>query len=297
VAPPEAGASIKHRRLIVLLLACHVGCAASQVEDEPEGGEPPELPPSRGWTKEQKALALNGAIAGAVALYGTGFWDYGGKSFNVAHEGWFGKDTAYGGADKLGHAYATYLTTLGLSTIYENWGFERRQADALGALSAFGAFTLVEVGDAYSKNGFSYEDIVMDAAGAAFGYARRRSPLLKRFLDFRVEYFPSRTVTEGGRMDLATDYSGYKFLFAFKLEGFERLQPSWLKYVEIHLGYYTRGYLTADQPYYDGKTRRGYVAVGFNLARLFRKTGQKTLSTIFTFYQAPYTYVPTGGYR
>jgi len=253
-------------------------------------------PAAEGWSKETKALALNGTLAVAVAAYGTGFWDYGGKTFTTADEGWFGEDTAYGGADKMGHAYTAYLATLGLSSIYESWGYERSKADAFGALSTFGALALVEVGDAYSKNGFSSEDIVMDAAGVLFGYARRRSPTLERFFDFRVQYVPSRAVTEGGRMDILTDYSGFKYVLAFKLEGFERLQPEWLKYIEIHLGYYTRGYLAADQPFFDSQSRHLYVAVGFNLARLFRKVGQKTLGTIFTYYQAPYTYVSNDGF-
>jgi hypothetical protein len=277
--------------LAVVLCCLAFGCAPFRGRYElppiPEL-EPEEEP----WTKEQKLLALNAGTTAIIAAYGLQFWDYGGANFQTKDEGWFGQNTAYGGADKLGHAYAAYLATLGFSALYEHWGYERHDADLYGAISSMTAFTLIEVGDGFSKNGFSSEDIVVNTAGILFGYARRRIPALGRFVDFRVEYFPSDAVTDGTKDDLVTDYSGYKYLLAFKLEGFKRLENSPLSYLEFHVGYYTRGFLPQDEPFYDEKTRTVYFGIGINLSRVFRKLGLKTVGKFFEFYQVPYTYVP-----
>jgi len=54
--------------------------------------------------------------AGVVTAWGIAFWDYFTIDPVVGDEGWFGEDTKYGGADKLGHLYSTYLWSLGFSS-------------------------------------------------------------------------------------------------------------------------------------------------------------------------------------
>ena len=252
---------------------------------------PPPLEPESGWSKERKALLLNVAVIGTVATYGLVNWDYGTASFQTVNEGWFGKRTSFGGADKVGHAYSAHLAAVGFASLYEGWGYERERADRYGAYTALGGFTLIEIGDGLSKNGFSYEDLIVDSTGIAFCYLRRRYPEIGRYVDFRAEYFPSEAVTKGGRKDIATDYSGFKWLLALKLGGFERLEDTWMQYLEFHVGYYTRGFLNADRPYYDDKSRHLYAGIGFNLSRLFRKKGYGKTATFLNFYQVPYTYL------
>jgi hypothetical protein len=268
-----------------------VGCASpSRFERLPEPTAWPEVEDS-GWTKEQKFLAVNGAMALAVAAYGLHFRDYGETSFEVADEGWFGQSTSYGGADKLGHAYAAYLTGVGLASLYEGWGYARDDADLYGAISSMTAFTLIEVGDAFGKNGWSTQDLIVDAAGVLFGYWRRRVPAVGRLVDFRVEYIPTEAFLNGDHSDITTDYSGFKYLLALKLDGIEKLKHTPLSWLEIHLGYYTRGFATGDQEYYDDKTRHLYVAVGINVSKLLSKAGFRSFGRVFEYYQAPYTYV------
>ena len=61
-------------------------------------------------------------IGGAVVTaWGVAFWDYFTISPVMGDEGWFKEDTKYGGADKLGHAYSTYLWSLGFASLYEYW--------------------------------------------------------------------------------------------------------------------------------------------------------------------------------
>ena len=279
----------------VLLAAClGVGCASMREDGLPPPSPEAERPAaeSTGWTKEQKFLAVNGAAALAIAAYGFQFWDYGETNFQVIDEGWFGQNTSYGGADKLGHAYSSYLFTLGFASLYEGWGYERSQADLLGAISSMTAFTLIEVGDGFSKNGYSWEDVAVDAAGVAFGYWRRRVPAVGRLVDFRAEYIPSETFLEGEHSDIVTDYSGFKYLLAFKLDGIEKLSRTPLGWFELQVGYYTRGFATGDDEFFDEKKRKAYVAIGLNVPRILSKLGLRKLGKFFEFYQAPYTYVP-----
>ena len=247
-----------------------------------------------GWTREKKALLLNGAVGTAVGLYGLGFWNYGGSHFEFANEGWLEKDTSYGGADKLGHAYSTYLTTLGFASLYQWMGYTERESRFNAVLSSLGTFTLIEVGDGFSKNGFSHEDLIVDGVGAALGYLRLRYPAFERTVDFRVEYLPSPAVTRGGRRDFFTDYSGYKYLVALKLGGFQALEDSSLQYVELQAGYYTRGFGPDDADYFDSATRRGYVAVGINLSRVLHNLGHERTARVFNYYQFPYAYGDSG---
>lgn len=76
-----------------------------------------------GWSRERKAFWLNGAIVGGVTAYGFGVWNWGESSFRTESEGWFGRDTASGGADKLGHAYAGAVSTAIAASLYRRWGY------------------------------------------------------------------------------------------------------------------------------------------------------------------------------
>lgn len=275
------------------MLVVFVGCATTRRDETFEVRDTDDATPveQKGMSKERKALILNTAMAGAVAAYGLRFWDYGGVQFQTKHEGWFGANTTYGGADKLGHLYATYLGTLGFASLYEHWGYDRRDADLYGALSSMGMFTLIEVGDGFSRHGFSFEDLAFDAAGAAFGFLRRQHPRLRELVDLRVEYWPSRLVTIGGRHDLTTDYSGFRYMAALKLEGFKALEQTPLAYTEILVGYDTRGYGPSAGDYYDNKRREFFVGIGLNMSRVLRKAGLKKTAKFFNFYQVPYSYL------
>jgi len=290
-------ARMRNRRvragLAMLLLGCVVtGCAST-----PYGGGAPLMPPSeampsQAWTKEEKFIAVNVACAGAVVAYGLKFWGYGGDTFRFHNEGWFGPDAENGGSDKLGHAYTGYVGALGIAAIYESFGYERARADLLGAITSMGTMTGIELADGFSHYGFSWGDLVFDALGVLGGYWRRRDPAVGRYLDYRIEYWPSKTATHGDHSDIATDYSGYKYLLALKLNGFKKLETTPLGYVELQVGYYTRGYGSGDAPYYPEKERTLYFAVGLNLEKTFAKVGLPRFGQIFQYYQPRYTYVP-----
>lgn len=231
--------------------------------------------------KEKKLIYTNVALIGAITAWGFAFWDYGDRSPYMDNEGWFGRNTKEGGMDKLGHAYLTYVYTNGFAALYERWGYESEKAARYGALSGLGVQTFMELGDSFSSYGLSYEDLLMNVVGSGFGYLSLRYPELSRKLDFRLEFTPPFN-----QVDVFTDYEAQKYLLALKLDGFDAFEHSPLRYFELHLGYYARGY--SDPP--PALTERNvYIGIGINLTRLFRERGWNKTATVLRFLQLPYT--------
>lgn len=236
--------------------------------------------------KERKLLYTNVGMAAFITLWGVTQWDYFQSSPKTSSEGWFGQNTSEGGADKLGHAYTSHLLANILASKYHKWGYETEQAGLYGALSAFGVQAFMEVGDSFSgKYGFSYEDFIANGVGALYGYYYWRYPALAEKVDFRIEYAPT---FENG--DVFTDYEHHKYLLAFKFSGVDRIKDTPLRFLELHGGYYVRGY---DDRIAANERRQLYVGIGLNLSELAESASLPRLSTFFKFYQTPYTYVST----
>ena len=244
------------------------------------------------WSRRKKVVALSLATVGTIAVLGAAQWDYGSHSFRTANEGWFDGDTAYGGADKLGHVFTCYLLTGVYNQIYRDWGYSEGDALRLGAVSSWGTMSLIEIGDGLSKSqGFSWQDEVMNTLGVGMAYLRYRFPAVRERVDFRWEWFPSPSVRHGERFDILTDYSGQKFLLAFKLDGWLRTGSPILKALEVQVGYYTRGYVSSDEHFFNGQHRYGYIGLGLNVTYLLdRLTGHRAAG-VFDYYQVPYTYL------
>lgn len=232
-------------------------------------------------------MALNLALDGGLVAYGFSAWDWGTTSFTTTSEGWFAADTSYGGADKLGHAYTGYLISDLLADRYEAWGFTAHDAALLGMGSSIAFTTLMEIGDGISSEyGFSHEDLLMNLAGAGFSWVRRRIPGFAGLVDFRIEYLPSEQVTSGDDLDITTDYDGMKHLLAFKAAGIPGLRENWMRFLEVHVGYYTRGFADEDER----DRRMLYGAVGVNIGQVVTALWRRM--AVFDYYQVPYTYVP-----
>jgi len=156
--------------------------------------------------------------------------------------------------------------------------------------------TLLEIGDGYSKShGFSWEDETMNTVGVGLAYLRHRFPAFREAVDYRLEWVPSPSFRSGERLDPFTDYSGQKYLLAFKPDGFLHTGDPLLKALEIHVGYYTRGYVTDDEDFFKEPHRYGYVAIGLNVTYLLERLTGHNAWHVFDYLQLPYTYVPSTG--
>jgi len=274
-----------------------------------ENGATPIAPPSAGVPDDTDACGLrwkNAAVIGGigitVGIYGAnGWWKDGlSGSFRTVDEGWFGRNTYAGGADKVGHAFFTYTGARLLTRGFEALGNDPRRALRLGVWTSLGVMTGVEVMDGFSKKfRFSMEDTVANAAGAVLAVLTEMDPRLDALLDFRLLYRRSDDARRVGETDPIADYSGQTFLLAVKADGVPRLREIPVaRYLELQVGYNTRGYEPNDGVKIDPH-RRIYYGVGINLSRLlddtvFRgdlKDGriQRGTDTVLEFLQVPGT--------
>jgi hypothetical protein len=279
---------------IILALLLTVGISANEIEvDNRTTFEKMTFKPLSPLTKDElsdRVIYANIAASGVVTLWGALFWDYFTIAPVTADEGWFGEDTKYGGADKLGHVYSTYIISLGFASLYEYWGMEESDSMIYGPMSAWIFQAIMEVGDSFSETqGFAYEDVVMNTIGATFYYFREKYPELKNKLDMRMEYLPA---FREGDEDIFTQYNNKKYLLALKFSGFESMNSTILKYGELQVGYYTRGYKNHED--YSQKERTAYVGIGINVAEVLKSMGWLKTSKVFNYIQLPYTYVPFG---
>jgi hypothetical protein len=138
--------------------------------------------------------------------------------------------------------------------------------------------------------------MVMNGLGAGFSVLRSTVPGLAEKLDFRMEYIPS-----GNKGDFrpASDYSGQKFILALKLSGFEAFKDTPLRFVELHAGYFARGFTDEEEARGEELRREPYVGIGLNLQELLdagiRKdtTAGLIAKRTLEYVQVPYTYAAT----
>ena len=235
------------------------------------------------WQEQKQDLInVNLTGVGIVTIWGVANWDYFTNSPKSSSEGWFQNDTKTGGADKIGHMYTSYVTAHGLSYLYETWCFKKDDAALYGALSSLAILGYMEVGDSFSTYGFSKEDFIANSVGSLLGYYLYTNSDVASKIDFRWEYgiHPNQN-------DFVTDYENSKYLLALKLNGFETFRHTFLKYFELQVGYYTRGF---DDPLAT-KERNLFFGIGLNLTDLFRRHSYKKMATVLRYIQIPGTNV------
>lgn len=242
-------------------------------------------------------LDIAGVYGGSLAL-GFANWNWGNQGFKFNSEGWFGKKTGSGGVDKVGHAFISAVISDYFTDRIRQSSSSPQGAAETAALLSFGVMSVVEVFDGFSgDHGFSYEDMVANSLGIGFSYLKNTIPGLREKIDFRQEYLPTRYTT-GFQPFLG--YEGKKFLLALKLSGFEAFQDTPMRYVELHAGYYARGFSAKARRAGARKRRTPYFAIGINLSELLLKKRQRDEHPVKTWtrfglehFQVPYTYAGT----
>ncbi len=228
--------------------------------------------PTTGNVGLRNTLLLSAGFAGA-AWYGMNQWWQSGftGTFRSGNEGWFGQNTQYGGADKIGHMYANYAITRVVARTLELMGNQSDRALKIGAWWTLGTYTAIEVADGFSKNWtFSKEDEIMNAVGVGAAVLLERNPKIDRVLDFRLLYWPSTEARQQGQADPFGDYSGQTYLFVIKAAGVPRLANKGLsRYLEFAVGYGTRGY---DPDAGVQGSRHVYVGISLNLSEVLAAT-------------------------
>ncbi|CAN5811459.1 hypothetical protein BH11MYX2_BH11MYX2_12310 [soil metagenome] len=166
-----------------------------------------------------------------------------------SNSGWFSKQTYAGGADKMGHTWATMsLGRLGTEVLrmggHGRW-MSALVGNGLSELLFFG----VEIGDGFQYT-FSKGDFTFNTIGALIGFAQSAWPRVDELFDFRVAYLPSKAyrdrVREKSDLDIAEDYTGQTYLVSVHLGALPGLRDwrygTWAKFVDASFGFKTRGY-------------------------------------------------------
>jgi hypothetical protein len=213
------------------------------------------------------------------------------RPLHFKSEGWFGKSTENIGVDKLTHAFDSYILAEILhSRLHDKTGGVR--GDALtAAVLATGLMFYSELYDGIEPDsGISFEDMTMNAAGAAFSVLRNTVPGLKEKLDFRLLLIPnSNFYTRAGKHH----YAQQRYLMALTLAGFERFRDTPLRLVELHAGYYASDFTNEARA--AGKTPRRHLffGIGLNVRELFFRDPKsrvgRAAGTALDYFQIPYT--------
>lgn len=230
-------------------------------------------------TADRRVTLTRWAGVGVITAWGLANWDYGEYALHATPEGWFDAHTREGGADKIGHLYSSYLLTRSFDGLYRHWGAKTPVAARDALISSLLLTGFIELGDGFSPYGVSWEDMTMNLAGGLIGYQLATHEGWQRRLDLRMEYVPS------GNPDPLTDYQHARYLAALKLNGFAALERTPLQWLELHAGYYARGYDDPSAP----DRRISYLGLGINFSALLARTGWRRTAKVLQFYQVPGT--------
>tara|TARA_B100001167_G_scaffold185097_1_gene145019 strand:+ start:479 stop:1405 length:927 start_codon:yes stop_codon:yes gene_type:complete len=237
------------------------------------------------------------AVQGGIILAGAIFWNYSERwtgEFGIENEGWFGKESNNGGADKLGHAYTWCLLTRGLIHNYERHGFSRKSSAFWGfTIPAFNGI-IIEILDGYTDYNASTEDILFNLMGSGLGAYLYLNPKLDELIHLDWSYLPSSDFTKNIKKDFTTDYAGQVFTLEINGKGVRKIlkydQSSPIDYFQMGFSYYTRGYsgeLNTNKERFTG------ITLGINLQEFF-KVGSPT-RTFVKYFKIPYSF--TGIFR
>jgi hypothetical protein len=234
------------------------------------------------------------AVAGSAY---NAFSDKPSHSYHFTSEGWFGRNTYEGGGDKASHFVSYYAVSRLLTSVYETLDEPERQAYTLGSSVAAVAGLATEIGDGTNRYGFSYEDLVMDTAGALSAYVLARFQL-NDLITFRAGTVPAPHTPEeywvpslGGK-----DYTKEIYTLDMRLSGLSRRLKTRFglaRFLLVGVTYGVKGYPSA-QPYV--RERQVGFEIGLDLAEIARGVGMpedrwwgKIALTILDVIRIPYT--------
>ena len=252
-----------------------------------------------GYARKQWLLASvvsAGVIAGGSI---STFLETPRETFHWAGEGFFGRDTYAGGADKASHFVDYAIVTKELANLYGVMGFSRRDSILMSAGVATLTGLVFEIGDGTNVYGFAWQDLTMDILGV--GTAVLISALeLDDLLGFRHGYLlppPKQDVccaVEGpGR-----DYSNEIYTADLHIAGLARrlsLNVGPLRYLLLSFTYGSKGY---PHGLPELRERQVGLEIGLNFKAILDDLGVRrntwwgyTLHVVFDNVRVPFTSV------
>lgn len=275
-----------------------VGAASSRVNDAPLALVEPNGPGARDDGPSPLAVGLVSAgVAGAVL--GTGvvaWWDRGFTELHFADTGLLGQETYAGGADKLGHLYAAWVSMAAMRPIYQSLGISREGSIVGASIFTFLLFNGFELIDGFTDYGVEHGDILANTVGIGLGALAEASPAFDSVFGLRLGYVPSADFLsrEKTTLKFINDYSGMLYFADLKLKGLSEVlgaEPGFLRYFVTGLAWGTKDY----SPVKRRPTRERHfgVHVGLSLAEVLRAIadgdpGIEMQARFFDFYAVPF---------
>ncbi|HUD29352.1 MAG TPA: DUF2279 domain-containing protein [Novosphingobium sp.] len=272
------------------------GHAVSSSPDAPpldrSGHVPREFASHRGFVRQAGSIGTEVAILSAyVGAQSVPKLFRPTAPFHFKNEGWFGKDTDNVGVDKLTHAFNTYLIAEILHyRLHRSTGASEGDALTAGILAA-GIMALNELSDGIEPDsGYSMQDITMNVTGAAFSVLRNTVPGLKEKLAFKVEIVPNDQIYSRVGKE---HYAQQRYMLSLKGAGFDALDGTAFKYLDLQVGYYATDFLNNDRAAGIVPKRHVFVGVGLNLGELMfgrsRSRIGRAAYSVLDYIQIPYT--------
>jgi len=274
---------------LALALTSPTAAFAENVEEGASGSEPRQKYRSLGsrmgaakW-ETLGIMAYTTTIQTQLTHLNTGF--------HFHDEGWFGRDTANLGIDKLTHAFNGYIFSEFLG-----WRITRKTGDRAGAavpasIMGFGLQLYGEMFDAFkTSSGFSVQDVVFNGLGASLSAVRHIVPGLANKLDFRLMLMPNEKIfSRSGKKH----YEQQRFLLSLELAGFKRLETSPLRFVELQVGYRGKNFSNRDRAMGIKPDRDIFFGVALNLKEIFFNDSHsfagRAIGAGLDYFQIPYT--------
>ncbi len=199
-----------------------------------------------------------------------------GTSFHVRDEGWLGRGTYAGGADKASHFVMSAIAQDGAEALYRSLGKDERQARLLGVALASAAGLVIETGDGFTRYGASWEDAATNVLGAAAA-AGVKGLRLEDTVGFRFGVVRARVPDPCCRATAyGSDYSRWVHSVDLKLDGLlPRLgvAPGLGRYLLVSLTYGSKGYRFSPV---EARQRNVGIDLGLNVEQLLRAAGVRS---------------------
>ena len=183
-------------------------------------------------------------------------------SFQIHKEGYFGRNTDNGGADKASHLTDYFIVANLFQDVYRMLGYSDNAAILWGFGIAVATGAANEISDGFTRHGFSAEDLVMDTAGAAIASVVSLTRT-KDLFGLRTSHVPG------------TFYDNDVYAADLKLSGVgQRLGVNIgpLRWLLLSATYSTKGYRAVPPV---EKQRLVGIEVGLNLQQILNDLGVK----------------------
>lgn len=259
--------------------------ADDQPSNLPSAVSPAPDPMAHVWGA---GLGLGLSVGGSIAWKFTTKWS---GSFRVMDEGWFGRETYAGGADKLGHMYTDFVLGRGLFYLYQAYHYSRKDSILYAFISGSIARTLMEVADGFTTYHFSYGDLLFNLLGSTSNALLLLDEDIADTFYMSWSYLSSSEAQAGYHdpFDFSTDYSGMVFGLNADLYGLRRMagsdSTSWADYTFVGINYYTRQFRQPDQ---DKRERFVGMSYGIALHRFYEKGS--VIGPVLRFVKLPFTF-------